>query len=139
VRDKKGNSLVTLTVNTIVADPNRANFTFIVGFNQGLPSTFASLSASIGSMEEHEINISEPCFLQSLLYLSKGILVAEGTSRNFAGEEYVFTFESRVQNSLATWSLIAICGCRIDLQDFSTSARFGKPLKRSSSRACSQS
>jgi hypothetical protein len=106
-------------VNPIVANADGADFTLIVGFYQCLPSTFTSLSTSIRSMKEHEINVSKASFFQSLLHLSLCILVAKCASRNFAGEEDIFTFESRVQDSLATSSLITIRGCRIDLKSFS--------------------
>jgi hypothetical protein len=102
-------------VNTIIADSNRANFALIVRFNQSLPSTLTSVSTSIGSMKEHKVDVSKPGLLQSLLHLSKGILVAQCASRNLAGEEYIFTFEFRAEDSLAAWSLVAIGGCRIDL------------------------
>jgi hypothetical protein len=106
-------------VNPVVAHADGADFALIVGFDQSLPSAFTSLSTSIWSMEEHKINVSKTSFFQSLLYLSFCILVAECASRNFAGEEDIFTFESRVEDSLAASSLIAICGCRIDLKSFS--------------------
>ncbi len=112
----KKNHFQIHTVNTIVTDSNRANLSLIVSFNQSLPSAFSGLSASIWSMKKHEINISKPGLFKSLLYLSQSVLIAESASWNFAGEENVFTFESRVNNSFSTWCFITICSCRIHLQ-----------------------
>jgi hypothetical protein len=66
-------------------------------------------------MKEHKVDVSKPGLLQSLLHLGKGILVAQCTSRDLAGEEYIFAFECRAEDSLAARSLVAIGGCRIDL------------------------
>jgi hypothetical protein len=125
-------------MNSVVAHPDGADFAFIVGINQSLPSSFASLSASVGSMNENEINVSKACFLQSPLYLSFGIVVAQSASRNFAGEENFFTFEPRVQDSFATWSFIAICSCRINLQSLVRALNSGVIKYGSASRVYSQ-
>jgi hypothetical protein len=76
-------------------------------------------------MNKHEIDVSETSFLQSLLYLSFRVLVVESACWDLAREKDIFTLDSSLVDSLATWSFIPIGGGRIDLKSFNKAVELG--------------
>lgn len=103
-------------MHAIVAHTNTSDFAFLNSLDKCLPSSLSTFSASIRSMNEHEVQIFQAGCFQTRINRFLDAFVADATFVDLAGEENFFPRNARFADGFACWRFIAVHRGTIDLE-----------------------
>lgn len=104
-------------VHAVVGDADVANLALLNALDQATPRLLAGLGATIGGMQQHEVDVVETGDLEGRVDLGLGILIGQGPAGHLGGEEDLVARDcgGYLADGGSTASLILVDSRRVDL------------------------